>query len=300
MSESPEELTVNEVVKLIKSPVPIEFPKSTVLIPSEIEDTVLIEESIRIAQDGPKPHITDTFTEAYPDEKPLPVHGLEYTLMQALWGYFPFGLYGEKGQPQDTAIGKIDGNFVSITENRKPYKLFLSSAQDGIDSDKSNKVRVMLENLGLWGHSVRSISSDRREIAQGLYNIVRFGIWPRRSDEIYSPHPWMGTFGLTGTGTSAGDFWTGWAAVCFKNEMKPVSLPQLGAEFVSPLDLYFIVPTAEIKNALCGALLAETFIKQKVNEVWTDIFLKDRIITHDEVISGKLEKQTASQREAVL
>ena len=192
--------------------------------------------------------------------KPLP--GLQHTLCA-------FGT--RKEDPPDMyAFGRssktgLPYNFNNENRDNPQYPQLLSP-EDKLYLEKFNKLKEValkydwfsdpenkkalekLAGLKVKGHSVTESSSQRRY--NSMYNIMMFGLWSSHESFL-----WATDFKSNGTAESAANYFKGYAAILPDNDVtKYISPEDGGGCFVPPLELKYIVPNQEIKDALLELL----------------------------------------------
>ena len=244
---------------------------------SHLEETGRLKN--RVAQKGPDPYFNE---KDFPEVPPQPVYGVEYMPLISSPPLL-YGLYGPQGRPDDTLFSP--DTRIPISRSRPEYRLFVGAVKErksGLELERAAK--QVLEDLNLWGHSMTGYPE---EMAEGVFQVFRFGLWPEIDPATgkYIPHPWAGSFKSGGGTVSAGSFFGGFAVAFDPNEVSPVEIPDLKTSFSPPGDLVFILPDERTKRAfdrLVGASRLNLYNPELVRKSPSPVY------TLQDVVDGKL------------
>lgn len=248
----------------------------------EEERFALPSRQLRVAEKGPTPIYNPL---RFP-KGPLPMYGIPFTLIDPNFAN-TFGLLPKDGRPNSVMVD---------TEGNQTYKKdsvfvdYINLANHNRPTNQTiESIRNQLECMKVQGHSITTKDDSEAEMAEILYNITCFGLWPRNYPDArdYLPLPWMGNFGKTGTGASAGDFFRGYGVVQIP-QTSPIKVDDLNTSFISPLDLIHIVPADNVRDALKG-LISKTFGISVHKLGVPSNFLDTHILSFNDIQQGKMQ-----------
>ena len=195
---------------------------------------------------------------------------------------------GSRGITYPEEVGFDSDSFQQMAKeaNKIPYEV-------------QEQARLKLKELNCLGHSLTSGHGEDQKVA-GLISIMKGGLWPEEN----MSEPWWGTFGKSGTGAIAGDFFTGMAAVIAgdyersKDEYLHPTNRGDESRFISPNSLIFVVPSEAFRNALRKQLDIDITMplddRKKMKQFREEVL--SGIVTLEEVAQGKIEEAIFNKR----
>lgn len=188
-----------------------------------------------------------------------------------------------------------------VPKSAELLKELEESAQERISTELIKDARERLEQEDFWGHSVSGTAFVETQTntlrAIHLFDIIRFGLWPRMwiygvSDKP-EPEPYVGNFSRC-MNLTAGDHFKGYAVAYIKTSMHYLKLVEFDSEIllIPPSELLFIVPSERVKHALTELVRHHHMIDQEKVREW---MIQERIFSLNDIVDGKVTKEVYSR-----